>query len=108
MKETLTMGDRGRAVRELNEGLRAMGFSPTEATEVQIKLRDGVDQQQEEQAQRTRKKAEELCIRSGIPIIAIPEGMIEEATGKSNMLMGLQKGSFTEEILARETKTDKP
>ena len=56
----------------------------------------------------TRKKAEELCIRSGIPIIAIPEGMIEEANGKSNMLMGLQKGSFTEEILARETKTDKP
>ena len=26
MKETLTAGDRGRAVRELNEGLRALGY----------------------------------------------------------------------------------
>ncbi len=26
MKETLTAGDRGRAVRELNEGLRTLGY----------------------------------------------------------------------------------
>ena len=30
---------------------------------------------------------------------SIPEGLIEAATGKSNMILGLRKGSFAEQIL---------
>ena len=47
----------------------------------------------------TRKKAESLCKRTDTPIWIVPEGLIEEATGKSNLVMGLQEGSFSEKIL---------
>ena len=47
----------------------------------------------------TRKKSEELCECTGIPVKYVPAGLIEEATGKVNIVMGLQKGSIAEEIL---------
>ena len=47
----------------------------------------------------TRKKAEELCGRTGTAMKILPEGMIGEATGKSNMVMGICKGSFSDEII---------
>ena len=47
----------------------------------------------------TRKQAEESCSRSGTPVIVLPEGMIEQATGRDNMVIGIPKGSFSEGIL---------
>ncbi len=53
----------------------------------------------------TRKKTEDLCKRSGVPVIRIPEGTIEGATGKENMVMAVRKGSFAETII-RESGTE--
>ena len=47
----------------------------------------------------TRKKAEDLCSRTDTPVWIVPEGLIEEATGKNNLVMGLQEGSFADKIL---------
>ena len=47
----------------------------------------------------TRQKTEELCGRTGTPMRMMPEGLIEEATGRNNMVIGLQKGHFSEQIL---------
>ena len=46
----------------------------------------------------TRKKAAEICSKAGVPIADLPGGMIEEATGKCNMVLGICKGGFSEQI----------
>ena len=46
-----------------------------------------------------RKKAEQLCGRSAIPVITLPEGAIEAATGRSCMVMAVRKGSFADRII---------
>lgn len=46
----------------------------------------------------TRRKAEDLCRRSETPVWVVPAGLIEEATGKSNMVLGIRNGSFSERI----------
>ena len=48
----------------------------------------------------TREKAEEICRQSGTPLLMLPPGMIGKATGKECMLLGIQKGSFSEGILS--------
>ncbi len=48
----------------------------------------------------TRKKAEELSAAAGTPLMILPEGMIEAATGKSSMILGVAAGSFAEQIKA--------
>ena len=48
---------------------------------------------------KTRKRAEELCERNGTPLRILPEGMIGEATGRDNMVLALQKGSFADKAL---------
>ena len=48
----------------------------------------------------TRKKAEDLCRQTGTPIRTVPEHLIGDATGRSNIVMGVQDGSFAEQILA--------
>ena len=53
----------------------------------------------------TRKKAEELCGQTGTPVRILRGGLIEEATGKSNMVVGLLKGSFAEQVLAETSGT---
>lgn len=52
-----------------------------------------------EAAANTRKKAEDLCRQTGTDIISLPSGLIEKATGKSNIVMAVQKGPFAEQIL---------
>ena len=47
----------------------------------------------------TRKKAESQCRQKGIPILILPAGMISQTTGKSSMIIAVQEGSFTEQIL---------
>ncbi|MBR5961553.1 MAG: hypothetical protein IKZ98_11250 [Clostridia bacterium] len=57
-------------------------------------------------ADNTRKKAEEMCERTGTPWRVLPEGLIEAATGKSNMILGLRKGSFAEQVLKESVNKD--
>ena len=45
-------------------------------------------------AYNTRKRAEEMCERTGTVKRILPEGLIEAATGKNNMILGIRKGSF--------------
>ena len=47
----------------------------------------------------TRKKAEELCRQTGTPLMLLPAGLIEKATGKSNMIVSVLEGPFTEGFL---------
>lgn len=53
----------------------------------------------EETAPNTRKRAEELCGPENVPIIILKAGLIEQASGKGCRIMGVQKGSFSEQIL---------
>ena len=46
----------------------------------------------------TRKKTEDLSGKSGIPLMILPAGMIREATGKDNMILGVAKGGFADQI----------
>ncbi len=47
----------------------------------------------------TRKKSEDLCRQTGTPVVILPPGTIERATGKGNRVLAIRKGSFTEQIL---------
>ena len=47
----------------------------------------------------TRKKSEDLCRQTGTPVVILPPGTIERATGKDNRVLAIRKGSFTEQIL---------
>ena len=53
----------------------------------------------------TRKKAEDLCRRTGTPMRVIPAGLIGEATGKECMVAGLLKGGFADQVLADTAET---
>ena len=57
-------------------------------------------------AENTRKRAEELGGRSGTPVVILPENLIEETTGKGNIILGIRKGSFAEQILAYAREED--
>ena len=48
----------------------------------------------------TRKKYRDLCERNGVPLVITPEGMIGEATGRSNRVAALKKGAFAEQMTA--------
>ena len=50
----------------------------------------------------TRKKAEDLCRQNGIPMVSVPAGLISRATGKSNMIIAVQEGSFSDQFLAKQ------
>ena len=57
----------------------------------------------------TRKKTEEQCERAGIPLKTVPPGSIEQITGRSNMLIAIREGSFSETIIreiAKETQSE--
>ena len=54
----------------------------------------------EETGPNTRKKYEELCGRTGITLAILPQGLMEEATGRSNRVAALKKGAFAEQMTA--------
>lgn len=54
----------------------------------------------------TLNKARDLCRSYGIPIVMLTPGTIEKATGKCCMLLGIQKGSFTDGILKMKERND--
>lgn len=51
-----------------------------------------------EAADNTRRKYEDLCRKTGTPVKVLPAGMIEKATGRTNMAIALQKGAFAEQF----------
>lgn len=55
----------------------------------------------------TRKKAEEICRRSGSELRILPAGMIERATGRCNIIIAVCKGSFADTI-CKITQYDLP
>ena len=54
----------------------------------------------------TLNKARDLCRSYGRPIVMLTPGTIEKATGKCCMLLGIQKGSFTDGILKMKERND--
>ena len=46
----------------------------------------------------TRKRYEGLCERENVPMKELPEGLLEEATGRPGMAMAVKKGSCAEQI----------
>ena len=46
----------------------------------------------------TRKRYEGLCERENVPMKVIPEGLLEEATGRPGVAMAVKKGNFAEQI----------
>ena len=54
----------------------------------------------EEAGANTRKKYQELCARTGTPLAILPQGLMEEATGRDNRVAALRKGAFAEQMKA--------
>lgn len=54
----------------------------------------------EETGPNTRKKFQELCEKAGIPLIILPQGLIGEATGRTNRVAAMRKGAFAEQMKA--------
>ena len=48
----------------------------------------------------TRKKYQELCERTSVPLAVLPQGLMEEATGRTNKVAALRKGAFAEQMKA--------
>ena len=46
----------------------------------------------------TRKRYESMCLRAEIPMAELPEGLLEEATGRPGAAMAVKKGPFAEQI----------
>lgn len=46
----------------------------------------------------TKQRYQELSERTGIPLAVLPQGLIEEATGRDNMVAALRKGAFSEQM----------
>ena len=94
MNEEKTAGMIGLAVRsrQVSTGM--------EACRILVRTSNcGVMLLDQDTGPNTRKKAEELCIQAGAPIRVLPPGTIEKATGKSNKIIAVQKGSIAEQIL---------
>ena len=45
----------------------------------------------------TRKRYESLCGRTGTRMAVLPEALIEDATGRQNIVMAVIKGGFAEQ-----------
>ena len=46
----------------------------------------------------SRKKYEALCRGREIPAAQVPEGLIEAATGRTNMAMAIRKGPLLDQV----------
>jgi hypothetical protein len=42
----------------------------------------------------------QACSGEGVSLFRLPEGLLEEATGRSGRAMAVRKGSFAEQIVA--------
>ena len=54
----------------------------------------------EETGPNTREKYQDLCRKAEIPLVILPKGLIEEATGRANRVVALRKGAFAEQMTA--------
>jgi hypothetical protein len=53
----------------------------------------------------TRKRYTDWCATAEVPLILLPEGLLEEATGKPGRAMAVLKGSFADRMI-RECETE--
>ena len=51
-------------------------------------------------SENTRKRYEGVCLRAGTRMATLPEGLLEEATGRPGAAMAVKNGSFAEQIKA--------
>ena len=94
MNEQKLAGMLGLAVRagKASAGMDACRFL-IRSGKCGVLLLDGETQEN------TRNKAEDLCRQTGTPVMMLPPGLIERATGKTNRVLAIQEGSFAEQIL---------
>ena len=50
-------------------------------------------------SENTRKRYEGLCEREEVLMKELPEGLLEEATGRPGVAMAIKTGSFAEQII---------
>ncbi len=49
-------------------------------------------------SENSRKRYEDLCKKTGTVMQILPEGLLEEATGKPGAAMAVRQGTFSEQI----------
>ena len=47
----------------------------------------------------TAKRYQDWCRTAGTPLIRLPEGLLESATGKPGRAMAVRKGSFADQLI---------
>ena len=50
---------------------------------------------------RTEEKYRRLCLRTGVPVVKLPAGWLEEATGRPGMAMAVRTGRLAEQLVSR-------
>jgi ribosomal protein L7Ae-like RNA K-turn-binding protein len=50
-------------------------------------------------SENTRKRYDSQCRNAGVPLAVVPEGLIEQATGKPGVAMAVRKGPFSQRII---------
>ena len=50
-------------------------------------------------SENSRRKAEPLCERNGVPVIRLRPGLLEESTGRPGKVMAVRAGSFAEQMI---------
>ncbi len=46
------------------------------------------------------EKYRNTCLHQGVPLIRLPENLLEEATGRPGRAMAVRKGSFAEQMIS--------
>ncbi len=50
-------------------------------------------------SKRTREKYEGACLHANVPMLLLPEGLLEQATGRPGMAMAIAPGGLAEQLL---------
>jgi hypothetical protein len=51
-------------------------------------------------SENSRKRYEDLCEKTGTRMAVLPEGLLEEATGKPGAAMAVREGTFAEQMVS--------
>ena len=51
-------------------------------------------------SENSRKRYEDLCKKAGIIMVVLPEGLLEDATGKPGVAMAVRQGTFSEQLIS--------
>lgn len=53
-----------------------------------------------EASEATREKYRSACGRAGVPLLPLPEGLLQLATGRPGVAMAVQKGGLADRLIA--------